>query len=271
MRRIIITVTAVTVLAGASVALAAAFNSYTAATSFSGGNASASKPVPLGMKQILTASGNNGNRAAPLTDLKSTITGATWLGKDYAKCSINTIATAKNDTAHPSAGISSGPCPSGALVATANVDALLGPGTDPSAHAMGITPCHPGLDVWNEGGGKLVFFFWSTATQGSAHYCGGIKTGSTPPYEGTIKNSGSNMVIDVPLPPSVSTMVLGSTTWGSLIKETITWTKQSIKVHGKSEPYFASVCKGKRNWTQKFTANFHGNVQSFTTSGKASC
>jgi len=263
-------VTAVAVLGVAATALASGFNTYTAKVSFAPSKAgSAHKPSPIGMRQILTANGTAGNRAAPLVDLRSTVYGMVSDGKDFPTCSLNTIATAKNDTG----------CPKGAEVATGNVHALLGPASNPSATATGsngksaITACNPGLDVWNAGQGHLVFFFTSTTAIGSAHYCGGVKTGSTPPYTGTIKQSGKNMVLDVPLPPSVSTMVLGSPTWGSLIKEDITWKKLTKKVHGKTKAFFASVgCKnGKRPWKQLFTATFAPKTESFTTGGSAKC
>ena len=70
-------------------------------------------------------------------------------------------------------------------MATANVHALLGPANDPRINAVdpktgkpAVTDCKPGLRVWNSGGGKLTFFFWSTTGIGSAHYCGGITTGA---------------------------------------------------------------------------------------------
>lgn len=275
MRRIVITVTALAVLGAGGAAIAATqFNSYSTTTSFSPNKAgSARKPSPFGFKQTYVANGTNGNRAAPLTDLRTTIYGAVLNGKGYPTCSLSKIAAAGNDTAHPSAGIASGPCPKNALLATASVNSLLGPGSDPSSNAQGVLPCNPALDAWNAGGGKIAFFFWTTTQQGSAHYCGGVKTGSTPPYQGTIRKSGKNLVIDVPLPPSVSTRVLGGNTWGSLIKEVITWKSLNLKIKGKNVPFFASVAcsHGKRPWAQKFTASFNGNVQSATVTGSPKC
>ena len=134
--------------------------------------------------------------------------------------------------------------------------------------------------MWNSGGGKLVFFFWSDTTPTSAHYCGGVPTGATPPYTGTIKNtSGKKLVIDVPLPSYVSSKVLGGPTWGSLVREQITWKKLSSKSHGKTHYFVSSIgCKsGKRQWKQQFTADFTnpadtgGTNQSFTATGSAKC
>ncbi len=279
MRRIAISFTAVVVLGAAAAAIAAApFNTYTAALSFSPGKAgSAKKPVPTSVRQVLTATGTNGNRAAPLTDLKSTIYGLKYDSAAVkATCSFATVSAHSNDAS----------CPKGALVATADVHALLGPANDPRANAVdpttgksAVTDCKPGLRVWNSGAGKLTFFFWTTTGIGSAHYCGGIQTGSTPPYPGTIKNAGKNLVIDVPLPSYVSNKVLGSPTWGSLVAETITWSKLSSKSHGKTHYFVSSVgCKsGHRPWTQKFTADFTnpadtgGTVQSFTANGSPKC
>jgi hypothetical protein len=272
LRRIVISVTAVVVLGAAAAAVAAApFNTYSAKMSFSPGKAgSASKPVGTSITQTLAANGTNGNRAAPLTDLKSTMFGLKFdPAAVKAKCTFATVSAASNDAK----------CPKGALVATANVHALLGPASDPSSGAKGVIDCKPGLRVWNSGGGKLTFFFWSQTTPGSPHYCGGVPTGSTPPYPGTIKNSGKNLVIDVPLPSYVSSKVLGGPTWGSLVQETITWKNISSTTKGKKHFFVSSVgCShGKRPWKQKFTADFTnptdtgGTVQSFTATGSAKC
>jgi hypothetical protein len=280
LRRIIITLTALAVLAVAAVAFAAApFNTYTGSMKFDKAVGTPSKPVPMGFSQKLTATGTKGNRAAPLTDLRSTIYGMVSDGKDFATCSFATISAASNDAT----------CPPAALVATANVDALLGPGSNPSSNAKkadgttAITPCHPGLRVWNSGQGKLSFFFWSTTAQGSAHYCGGIPTGATPPYTGTITQKGKNMILDVPLPAYVSTAVLKNPTWGSLVSEVITWKNKTIKKGGKTKAFFSSVgCQNnKRAWTQLFTANFlvysstgkpgPNKIQSFTKTGSGAC
>jgi hypothetical protein len=274
LRRIVISVTAVVVLGAAAVAVAAApFNTYTAKMSFSPGKAgSASKPVGTSVTETLTAAGTNGNRAAPLTDLKSTIYGLKFdPAAVKAKCSFATVSAASNDAK----------CPKGALVATANVHALLGPAKDPLAYppsqfsSHGIVDCNPGLRVWNSGGGHLVFFFWSTTAQNSAHYCGGIPTGATPPYTGTIKNSGKNLIIDVPLPSYVSSKVLGGATWGSLVAETITWKNISSTTKGKKHFFVASVgCKsGKRPWSATLTANLPttNTTETKTVSGSSAC
>jgi hypothetical protein len=260
------------VLGAAAAAIAAApFNTYTAAMSFPPGKAgSASKPVGTSVVQTLTANGTNGNRAAPLTDLKSTMFGLKYDGAAVkATCSFASVKRISNDKN----------CPRGALVATANVHALLGPANDPSVSSTHVIDCKPGLRVWNSGGGHLVFFFWSTTVPGSAHYCGGVATGQTPPYTGTIKNSGKNLIIDVPLPPYVSNKVLGTAEWGSLVAETITWKNISSKSKGKTHFFVSSVgCShGKRAWQEKFTADFTnpadtgGTIQSFTAKGSAKC
>jgi hypothetical protein len=268
LRRIVISLTAVVVLGAAAAAIAAApFNTYTATMSFSPGKAgSPSKPVGTSVTVVVTISGTNGNRAAPLTHTRSTIYGLKYDSAAVkAKCTLATVSAHSNDAS----------CPKAALVATADIHALLGPAKDPSATSTHIVDCKPGLRVWNAGSGKLTFFLWSTTTPGSAHYCGGIPTGSTPPYSGTIKNSGKNLVIDEILPPYVSSKVLGGPTWGSLIGEKITWRKISNGKHS----FVSSVgCKkGKRPWQRDFTADFTNpadtvnNNQSFTVTGSAKC
>ncbi len=263
MRRTIIIGTAIAMLVGASAA-AAAFNTYSASFKFTSNKAgSSSKPVPVGFLQTLGAGGTSGNRAAPLTDLKTTIYGLRANGKFFPTCSLNKIATAKNDNV----------CNPKAEVATGTVHSLLGAAVQPKSAG---TPCNPGLDVWNAGGNKVVFFF----TAKSAAQCGGLQTGATAPFYGYVTYKGKNMVLDVPQPQDISVKVANLTgVYSSLILEKLTWKKLTTKVKGKTVGYLQSVgCKsGKRAWTQSFSAlNYPGqpggttNTQKVTGSIKCS-
>lgn len=257
MRRIGMIGTVLAVLVGAASAYAA-FNSYTATYSFSRNSAGSTKaPVPVSFNETLTAAGTGGNRAAPLIDLKSKIYGMVTDGKDFPTCSLTKIASLKNDTS----------CPSGALVATASVIALIGQSNQPTAPG---TACQPLEHIWNAGQGKIVLFFVETP----AHQCGGLQTGSTAPFPGTIRVQGKYLVTDIPLPPDISTKAANITGLdSSLTRSTFAWHKMTKKVHGKTVGYVASTgCqKGKRPYSVAFTAQLNGVNATQTEAHTASC
>ena len=262
MRRIVVVATALAVLVVAASAYAAAggFNTYTATVKASPNKAgSITAPAPIAFTEKYVASGTNGNRTAPLTDIKSVVYGIVNEGKGFPTCTLAKIQAAKSDTV----------CPKGSLVATGSITALLGPLNDQSSTAQGVLPCNPLLDVWNAGQGKLVYFF---VDKGS-HTCAGgaIQTGFVGPFEGTIKTVGKNLLIDTPIPNYVSFPLAGVE--GSLTSETLNWLKVTRKVNGKTVAYSASVrCQsGKRPYSHKFTAELNGQSQSATVSGKQKC
>ena len=82
MRRLVIIGTALAVLVGATAAYAAFSNSYGGTKVFWSPKKAGSpaKPVPVGETEVLKASSSTiGNRAAPLTDIKTSFYGwATW-------------------------------------------------------------------------------------------------------------------------------------------------------------------------------------------------
>jgi hypothetical protein len=255
LRRIIIIGTAVAVLVGAAVAYAADFNNY------SGSKLAFSGKTTLGMVETLKANAPQGDRAAPLTDIKVTIYGATLNGAKFPKCTDSMIEA--NKTKYD------GACPSGSRIGSGPVHAVLGPSTTPST--SGEVNCDTVLHVYNGGQSTQVFFF----TTQSATSCGGLTTGSTAPYDGHISHAGKNLVIDVPLPPDVSNKVGNQNGfYGSLIQEVLTFTKSTRTVHGKQVGYMQSTgCKGgKRPYSIKFTSqNYQGQSESSTITGSASC
>lgn len=258
MRRIVLIATALGVLVVAGAAYAAGqINTYTAKFSFTSKAAgTASKPAPIGYTENLTAKGTNGNRTAILEDIKTTIYGLKVDQKDFPTCSLSEV-TASNGAK----------CPKGSLVASGYITAVVGSPTNFTAAA---TPCDPGLDVWSSGAGKLTFFF----VDGAVHNCNGLglKTGSTGPYPATVKQSGKNLVVNVPIPSFIN-RPLGLA--GSLESEHLVWTHQSKKVKGKTVYSLASdACKsGKRPYSVAFTANLPttGQTQTGTESGTAPC
>jgi hypothetical protein len=258
LRRIIIACTAVAVLVGASVAVAATLNTYTAAIKFSPSKAgSKKKPVPVGFTETYTAANDvPGSRAAPLTDIKTTIYGLVSNAKHFPTCDGTQISIKKSDSF----------CPKKALVASGPVNSLLG-GTDLSQPGAA---CNPFLHVWNGGKGKLWFFFTTDAT----HQCGTLHTGDTNAYPGFVKQVGKNQVTDVPLPPFVSTAVAGhSSLYGSLIKQVVTFKKLTTKVKGKTVGFNSSVaCKGgKRPYSVAFTATSTAGSETKVVKGSAKC
>jgi hypothetical protein len=229
-RTLVIALSAVAALILAASAYAA-INTYQANISLTTKKAgTASKPVPLGFNLDLQAAGTHGNRSAVLLDIKTKIYGVVFDGKDFPTCSLNKIATAKNDTV----------CPKGAEVATGSIQATLGSNTD---FKKAGAACDPNLDVWNSGQGKLTFFFVDTPT----HQClgGALHTGSTGPYPATYKEQGKYSVMDIPIPGYIDFPVQGLD--GSLSNEHLTFLKSTRKVHGKTVAAIASVaCKGSK-------------------------
>ncbi len=254
MRRLIIAASTLAVLALAAAAYAAATaNTYSATFTFNQkGAGTAKKPVPMGFTQVYNvANATAGLRAAPLTDISTTIPNITVNPKPFPTCSAAKIIAAHNDTV----------CPKGALVATGYVVAELG---DNTLTGPG-TQCSPLLDVWNAGGGQLNFYF---VIEG-AHQCGGLQTGATNPYPGTFKKSGSSIIEDVPEPPDVSTSAGNIPgTYGSLTYEVLKWSKLTTKVKGKVVPFLASTgCSGgSKQVAVTFTAT---DAQGETLTGNA--
>lgn len=263
MRRLVVIATALAVLAGAVSAYAATsgFNTYGAKINFAPNKAGSKKaPSAISFTEKYVAGGTNGNRTAPLTNIKTTIYGLAVNTKGFPTCSAAKIAKAFTDKG----------CPKGALVATGAITAILGPTSDPSASNPTQVPCNPLLHAWNGGGGKLVFFF---VDQAPSHTCGPLQTGQVPPFVGTVKTVGKNLVQNTPIPAYVSFPVNGIE--GSLTSETLHFLKVTRKVHGKSVAYTSSVAckKGKRPYSVTFTAETApgGTVQSGTVTGTQKC
>jgi hypothetical protein len=249
--------TALAVLVGSTAAYAATYNNYTGTgVKVSKGVGTAKKPVGLSMVQTLKVSAPTGQRAAPLTNIKTTLYGVKL---DAGKLPVCTDAKLLQNKVSPT-----GACPKGSLIATGRVNALLGPGTNNLA--SGGTPCNPRLNVFNGGPNTQVFYFWTK----SSSDCGGLTTGSTAPYDGHISYKNGNAVVNIPLPPDISTKVAGQPNfYSSLIGELLSYPK---KVGGKG--YMVGVgCKShKRPWTVTFTDHkYGGGTESQKMSGSVAC
>jgi hypothetical protein len=250
-----------TLAVGATAAYGAtAANDYSGTNlTFAKGAGSKKKPLGISWKQTLAAKNTDPSKAAAvLLNIKIKIYGLASNAKQFPKCSGSQMVIKKSDSF----------CPKASKFATGTVNSLLG---DPTLSKSNRAPCNPNLDVFNAGKSKLWFFF----TTHSALQCGGLTTGTTAPYLGTVKQQGKFQVTNIPLPPDISTRVANQPgLWGSLIHETLNWRKVSVKKNGKTVFNTVSVgCKkGKRPWSVTYTATTNGHDrQTSTVSGSSKC
>ena len=252
MRRIVIAGTALVVLGvSATAAAASTYNNYSGSQlSISAGN-----KAPLSMVEKLQASAPSGSRAAPLTNIKLTIYGVKLDVGKLPVCSDSQILSNKTSPL--------GGCSKASLIGSGPVHAILGPATDSSS---GGTPCNPYLNVFNGGPNKQVFYFYTK----SANDCGGLTTGATAPFDGTISYHGRNAVINVPQPPDISTKVANqSGLYSSLIGETVGFAKS---VAGKTYMQGTACKGGKRPWSITYTAHLYtGANETQTVNGSSKC
>jgi hypothetical protein len=267
----VIIATAAAVLVGAAAAYAA-FNNYNGSNvAFKPtGSGTAKSPKIVNMTETLKASAPAGDRAAPLTNIKLKIYGVRTNGNLFPTCTDSQIEKDKTKfekACNPKSRVSQGP-----------VNSLLGSSTDPSA--SGGTACNPYLRVFNGGKSTQAFFFTTTPdAPGPQYNCANLPTGATPPYDGHISYQGKYWVLNVPLPPSVSTDVANAGLYGSLIKEVLNPISETTKVGGKTRGYMESVaCMGhKRPYSITFTAKNYsapggnGQLETQTVSGSAAC
>jgi hypothetical protein len=261
LRRKIIILAALCTLVGATAAYGAgAVNTYTGTNmTFSKAVGSKSKPVGIGFKQTLAAKNTDPSKAAAvLIHIKVKMYGLVSNAKSFPTCSATKMVTLKSDSF----------CPKASKFATGLVNSLLG---DPSLSLSSRVKCNPNLDVFNAGKGKLWFFF----TTHSAIQCAGLTTGATAPYPGTVTQQGKYQVTDIPLPADISTRVANQPNfYGSLIHETLNWSKVSTKVKGKTVFNNVSVgcLHGKRPWSVTYTSTTNGSDrQTSTVSGSSKC
>ena len=260
MRRKAAIVTALVMLVGATAAYAAGFNNYAGTTqTFSKGVGSKSKPVGLSFNQTLNAANVDSTKAAAvLTNITVKTYGLVSNAKWFPTCDGSKFTTLKSDKF----------CKPLSKFATGHVQSLLG---DPTLLKTNRTPCNPDLDVFNAGRGQLWFFF----TTHSASQCAGLTTGATAPYKGTVRQVGKYQVVNIPLPADISTRVAFQPNfYGSLIHETLAWSKLKTKVRGKTVYNNVSVgcVNGKRPWTVTYTSTTNGFDKSVqTVPGSSKC
>jgi hypothetical protein len=272
MRRKLVAITALLSLLAAGAAYGAAatpvpdngnINTYTGAYDVSHGAGTVKKPVAVSMVEHLgMASVTAGNVGAPLTDIKSTIYGLRSNGQYFPKCTVKMI---NGNTTKWNAV-----CPKGSLVASGSVRSVL---VNSTLAQSAATPCNLKLWVYNAGPGQLAYFF----TVPGPTSCSGLATGAAAAYSGSVQQAGKNLINDVKEPADISTSAGNiSGTFGSLVSETLTWKKLTVKVKGKVYPYLGSTgCKaGKRPYAIKYTATTSSSLQpqySATVTGTPGC
>jgi hypothetical protein len=272
MRRKLVAITALLSLLAAGAAYGAAatpvpdngnINTYTGSYTVSHGAGTANKPAAVSMVERLgMASVTAGNVGAPLTDIKSTVYGLKSNGQYFPKCTVKMIDS--NTTKWNAA------CPKGSLVASGSVKSVL---VNSTLARSAATPCNLKLWVYNAGPGQLAYFF----TVPGPTSCSGLATGAAAAYSGSVKQAGKNLINDVKEPADISTSAGNiSGTFGSLVSETLTWKKLTVKQAGKVYAYLESTgCKaGKRPYAIKYTATTSSSLQpqySATVTGTPGC
>ncbi len=255
--------TALVALVVVGVALAASLNTYSATITAKQNSAGTpAKPVALGFTQKLSAKFSGGNTAplaAPLTDIKVSLPKVKFNAKGFPVCTAAKIASAGTDAG----------CPKGALIATGPVTAeLYAPKTATTPIGTPVS-CDPVLDAWNAGNGKVTDFFKIPA----GHQCAGLQTGAVAPWTGSLKESGTTLIYDTPLPPPVSTNAGNLGLFSALESETITFAKLTLTKGAKTTPFFESIgcVAGKRPYTVSFTATDGTTKQTVAVTGKSGC
>lgn len=260
MRRTVVILTTLAMLAGATAA-SAADNSYVGTNiSVKGGAGSKKNPVGVSIKENLSVKNNNPTLAAAvLTHITVKIYGLVSNTKSFPTCSGPQMIARHSDSF----------CPAKSKFAAGLVNSWLG-GKDLTLSKA--TACNPNLDVFNAGRSKVWFFF----TTHSSLQCNGLTTGATAPWLGTVSYKAGFRVLDIPLPADISTQVANIPgLYGSLVKQQLNWFKVSTKVKGKT--VFDNVstgCKsGKRPWSVTYTSltPSTGAKQTQTFSGSAKC
>lgn len=263
MRRKAVIMTVLAMLVGATAAFAATTgtgpNNYAGTNqSFSKGVGTPKKPVGVSFTQTLNASNTDSTKAAAvLTRIVVKTYGLVSNAKSFPTCDGTQFTALKSDKQ----------CKLLSKFATGHVQSLLG---NPSLLKSNRTPCNPDLDVFNAGNNKLWFFF----TTHSALQCAGLTTGATAPYPATVSQQGKYQVVDIPLPADISTRVANQPNfYGSLIHETLVWSKLKTKVKGKTVYNNVSVgCqKGQRPWTYTYYSTDGTKNYQQSISGSSKC
>jgi hypothetical protein len=248
----IVTALAMLVAAGSAIA---AIDTYAGGYTFNGKAGSKSSPAPLNFTQHFTlTAATPGSLTGILNKVTTSISGVKVDATGFPTCSASHV-NSWNKASYASV------CPKGSLVASGSIKAQLGTSSQFSPQGLN---CDPNLEVWNAGGGKLTFFFETTST---AQCLGGqITTGQTPAFTATYKQSGSNLVVTIPVPNAVTHI---GPYLASLSSEYLKWHSTTFKGHRD----ITSVgCHGKRHFGYTFSATAPNQpAETKTIKGEASC
>jgi hypothetical protein len=248
----IVAALAMLIAAGSAIA---AIDTYAGGYTFHGSAGSKSKPAPLSFNQHFTlTAANAGSLTGILNKVTTSISGVKVDATGFPTCSASHV-NGWNKASYASV------CPKGSLVASGTIKAQLGTASNFAPQGLN---CDPELMVWNAGGGKLTFFFETTTT----HQClgGQITTGQTPAFTANYKQSGSNLLVTIPVPNAVTHI---GPYLASLSSETLNWKSTTVKGHRD----ITSVgCKGKRHFSYTFSATAPNQpAETKTIKGEAAC
>jgi hypothetical protein len=253
MRKVVMSVVAVAVLALAAVAYAQTQqNTYKVQGSVTpaGKPGTKSKPVTAGVKFSYQVGESNGLQPSAIDQYKISLYGVRAVNGDkFAKCTPDQITSSGTQNGTTS-------CPSGALVGTGTIDNFVYADSDPSGKNGGF-PCAKKLNIYNSGKGKGALFVYGDPAQ-----CGGV--GALPAFPiSYVKGDGGGTALQFTVPKTVLHPIAGLSVAVRSVSSTIK--KLSVTKSGKKYGYYESVkCSGK---TRPIKVTFHTEAgQSTSTS-----
>jgi hypothetical protein len=243
----------------AASAWAASLNTYTGSVlARQSGAGSVRAPVALGLVvRLSTHSADAADvNAAPLTDLTLTLPEVGFNSIGFPVCPPARIVAAQTDAG----------CPPGARVGTGKVTAAL---WSPAAPTQTGTPCPATLDVWNAGARRLTYFLVIPP----GHGCAGLMTGAIPPWTGTLREAGTTLSLDVPLPPAFSTDAGGLGLYLALDSATLTFVRLTHTTGSRTTPFLESLgcVAGQRPYTLEVQASQDSSAGAATLRGSGRC
>ena len=255
MKRLTIGIVAALAMLVAAGSAIAAIDTYAGGYTFHGKAGSKSKPAPLNFNQHFTlTAANAGSLTGILNKVETSISGVKVDATGFPTCSASHV-NSWNKSSYASV------CPKGALIASGTIKAQLGTASNFTPQGLN---CDPQLMVWNAGHGKLTFFFETT----SKNQClgGQITTGQTPAFTASYKQSGSNLLVTIPVPRAVTHI---GPYLASLSSETLNWKSTTSKGH---RDITSTGCHGKRHFSYTFSATAPNQpAETKTIKGEAAC
>jgi hypothetical protein len=258
MRKVVMSVVAVAVLAVSAVAYAQTQqNTYKVqgSTSPKGKPGSKSKPVPVSVKFNYQVGEANGLQPSAIDQYKISVYGVRAVNGDkFPKCTADQISSAGNNDSG---------CPKGSLVGTGTISNFVYADSDPSGKNGGF-PCEKKLNIYNSGKGKGALFVFGDPSQ-----CGGV--GALPAFPiSYVKGDGGGTALQFTVPKTVLHPIAGLSVAVKSVQSTIK--KMTVTKGGKKYGYYESVKCSKK--TRPIKVTFHteaGQTSSASASPTPKC